>query len=267
MKKIINFAKKYWKDFINFQSTWWNISVKEDGFIYIKSSWYKVYDIYEKNSFSKISICWFNNDISKCHTLQEDILSKIIESNNTSEKKASIETWFHMLIKSKYVVHTHNLYINILLCSKKWQQIFKELFVDEFDYIWYFSPWLALFEELDKINNHKNIIFLKNHWIISHSDISFEDAYNNLSKIENTIRDYLKLKNFDNNTKNLDKVDNYLFPDIIVLENDKDIASVHQYTTDEIVRLNLEVDYLNIEEVEYIRNMKQEKYRKNLINK
>lgn len=266
MKEIKDFSKKIWNDIINFQWSGWNISIKDSNYLYIKSSWYSILDIYEKDALSKIGIKSFYNDLKNFKSIQEDELNQIIQKNNYSNKKSSIETWFHIAIKSKYVVHVHNIYLNVLLCSKKGIEILEKLFWNDFTYIKYLSPWLKLFQEIKNTKNIKNVIFLANHWLICHSNNSFDEIYGKIQSIQNCIKEYLELKDFSI-VNNLDKLSNYLFPDIILMQEDNLIHSTQIYIENEIQRLDLQLNYMKKEDVEYIKNMSSEKYRKSLFNK
>lgn len=265
MKEINNFSKEFWNDIINFQWTGWNISFKEDWYLYIKSSWYRISDIYTKWSLSKINISWFFDDLENEDDKTEDIITKLIEDNNLSKLKASIETGFHLSIDSKYIIHTHNIYINVLLCMDWWERILNTLFWDTIDIIDYKSPWLGLFNNLSAKKNLNSIILLKNHWIISHWNTSFIDLYKKINNIESIIRKKIKLDIFkvENNTWN---IDNHIFPDTIVI-NDKDVNSAHKYIKKQIKKIWWTIKYLSDDEVDYIKNMKTEKYRKRIFNK
>lgn len=265
MKEIKEFSVKYWKDIINFQSTWWNISVKNWNYLYIKSSGYSISDIHTKDSISIIDIDWCSKELFNNNILSDDDLNNIIEKNNRSDKKSSIETGFHLIIKSKYVIHTHNIYINVLLCSENWEKILWKLFWDSFDIIWFFSPWLWLYKEFNNKSNYKKIIFLKNHGVVIHSDVSFDDTYIILNEIEKTIFDYLKLEKFDFKTK-VKTISKYLFPDIIALGDDLEVKYAHNYIENSIKINSLVPSYIDEFYINYIKNMKQEKYRKSLIN-
>jgi hypothetical protein len=65
----------------------------------------------------------------------------------------------------------------------------------------------------------------------------------------------------------LNNICNYLFPDIIVMQNDYSINSAHVYVENEIKRLNLQLNYLENKDINYIKNMSLEKYRKSLFDK
>ena len=53
---------------------------------------------------------------------------EILNNTENKEIKASIETSMHILIDKKYVIHTHNILINIFACSKFPESFFKDIF-------------------------------------------------------------------------------------------------------------------------------------------
>jgi len=265
MDEIKKFSQNIWSDLINFQATWWNISLKKDWILYIKSSWYKIIDIYKNNSLSKIDINGFFFHIKYEKKILEENLVEIIKKNNKSKLKSSIETWFHLLLNSKYVIHTHNIYINVLLCMEWVEVILKNLFWEEITIIDYVSPWVWLFKAIKNKKNIQKIIFLKNHWIILHWNNSFIDLYNKLNKVELKIRKYLKLNNFQL-SREISNITKHIFPDSVVI-NDIEIYSSYCFIINEILRLWWNVKYLSEKDVNYIKNMTMEKYRKNLFNK
>lgn len=265
MKEIINFSKIIWNDIINFQWTGWNISYKEDNFLYIKSSWHKIEDIHLKNALSKVDIKWFKLELSEIPQLSEEKLTEIIEKNNKSQLKSSIETWLHLLFDSKYVIHTHNVYINVLLCMEWSEKVILDLFWETINLVDYYSPWLWLFTELNSDKKYSNVVLLKNHWIILHWNESFDDLYNKLSSIECIIKDYLKLDKFEK-LDNINKIKKHIFPDSIIID-DIDNYSVHKYIEKQIIKQWWKPSYLSKSDVDYIKNMNMEKYRKNLFDK
>lgn len=263
-EEIRNFSKDIWWDKVNFQWSWWNISYKENWKLFIKSSWYKINDIYLKNTLSEINIENFNRDIENEKILNEFKLSKIIERNNKSKFKSSIETGFHLLLKSKYIIHTHNVYVNVLLCMKDADILINKIFSNDIDLIWYYSPWYWLFKEIKKQKNHKKIIFLKNHGIILHGSNSFDELYKLLFSIEQKIKTYLWLKDYIDTWNSL-KIEKHIFPDSIMFPDNNEIYSAHIYIESAIKNIWQKVNYLEKEKIEFIKNMDCEKYRKNLL--
>ena len=85
MKEIIDFASTYWKRIEDFQSSGWNISLKNNWKLYIKSSWYKIIDICSKDALSEIDLQIYNELSSD---LSESDFFSVIEKYNLSQKKS-----------------------------------------------------------------------------------------------------------------------------------------------------------------------------------
>lgn len=116
--------------------------------------------------------------------------------------KPSMEIKFHKVIKSKYVLHYHPIYILLLQDNLPFDA----------DIIDYLKPGTdELTEAISKCN--KKIIFLKNHGVILHSDSlqEIKDLYNKLNEF--------------NLFKNIDLK---YTPDMVVLKNDPDIL-IHKF--------------------------------------
>ena len=107
--------------------------------------------------------------------------------------------------------------------------------------------------------------FLIQYWIILHWNISFDDLYKKLNEIEVIIKQYLKLDDF-RIQDNIEFIDKHIFPDTIVI-NDIEVYSSHYFIVNEILRNWGIINYLTNNEVNYIKNMNSEKYRKELFNK
>ena len=73
-----------------------------------------------------------------------------------------MEYLMHLKIPSKYVVHYHPIYVLPYLCSD-----YKFNFGTVIDYV---HPGKHLADEIKKIENLSNTIFLKNHGVIIHAD-------------------------------------------------------------------------------------------------
>lgn len=262
MKEIKEFSKKIWDDQVNFQATWWNISMKVWSHMCIKSSWYKIKDIFEKNAISFIDIDSFKKNMIDLELKEEDDLSSLIEKNNLSPLVASIETGFHVLLDT-YVIHSHNAYINVLMCMKGSDEIVYKLFGETVDMVDYFSPGLWLFQHLLHKDGYKKVIFLKNHWVIVHGNTGFDELYETLNRVVEKIKNYFCLSDFSV-SDTIKRIDAHIFPDSIIIQNDIEIYSVHHYIKKSIDTIGGKIKYLNIDDINYIINMKSETYRKQI---
>jgi rhamnose utilization protein RhaD (predicted bifunctional aldolase and dehydrogenase) len=67
----------------------------------------------------------------------------------------SMEIGFHIKLKSKIVVHTHPIFLNIILCSLESKSIIDMLFKDlKYKYIDYYTPGYELCNNISKIDEN-----------------------------------------------------------------------------------------------------------------
>jgi len=137
-----------------------NISVKSNGKIIVKTSGQK---ISETNLSSGISIC----EISKGKFQNEKQYSEYISRINTSEKNPSLESGFHIKLNNKYVIHTHPIHLNAILCSNESRAIIKGMFKNmPYQFVEYKTPGVDLCNAIDPNPHGNNIFFLQNHGLI-----------------------------------------------------------------------------------------------------
>lgn len=205
-----------------------NISIKQGKFIYIKSS---------------------GKDLKKYSSFNEDV-AKVNMINLKSKIKPSMELYFHLKL-NQYVLHYHPLYINALLCSSATDEELKEVFdVIELDEEYYsIINYTTPGEELaEKINNRKPIIFLRNHGVIIHSDVStmIERYYNYIHKLSS-----------------LFPIENHLMPDDVVLKNEE-IDIYYWALRGMISELKSTPNFLSLSNLIKLSENKDELYRRNL---
>lgn len=168
-----------------------NTSVKDydKGVMFIKASGYKLKDITANNAFvavnqKKIAEYYNSVDVSveKDYEKESAELSKsaIIPTEGVPLLRPSVEVGFHAILK-KYVVHTHSVYANILMCAESGESIANELLKNE-DYGFIFLPYinpgfeltLAMKKEIEnyvkKTGKYPEVIFMKNHGLVVSGD-------------------------------------------------------------------------------------------------
>lgn len=197
------------------------------------------------------------------------------------EIKPSLETSIHKLL-GNYVIHTHPILVGGIVCSYQGKQIFKTLFSDKF-YIWidYISPGINLSNKIkSKIKNYdirkKIIFFVQNHGVFVSAGSKSEciKAHDFIVKRLTTFF-YTKECNL---RKKYVKPNAYLTPDHVVYLSmnkkkcsDKQRLSINELCsyTNEVIALikdkGWKVKYLSKEDVEFIKTMKEEKYRQKII--
>nr|DAS04338.1 MAG TPA: aldolase [Caudoviricetes sp.] len=147
--------------------------------------------------------------------------------------KPSMEINFHKVIKSKYVLHYHPVYILLLQDDLPFD-------ADVIDYIKPGSDKLT--EAVSKCN--KKVIYLKNHGVILHSD--------SLQEIKEL---YFKLSEF-----NIFKIIRFNYtPDMVVLENSTDLA-LHKFIF-RVFKNITKIEELDQDDVNNLLNDENEMYR------
>lgn len=190
-----------------------NSSVKfSDGKMAIKASGFALSDVDLTNGYAVLE----NNsvlEILKCSDVvnqadknnRDEIIKSLIEKENlTKDIRPSIEIFLHSLL-GKYILHTHPISANNILCSYDWKEIIAKIFTNE-DYfitVPYATPGielaLSLQENVTKFLRQNNrlpeIIFMQNHGIII-SKSEADEVIFLTNKVVQKIENYLNV-NYD----------------------------------------------------------------------
>ena len=106
---------------------------------------------------------------------EEKYSQKLNESVIKGVGRPSMETGFHALIPHKYVIHSHPVYLNVLLCSNKGEDMTSSIF-NYFNWVSTTAPGKYLSLEILRILDQKQqlkdveIFFLENHGLIISSN-------------------------------------------------------------------------------------------------
>ena len=181
------------------------------------------------------------------------------------QKRPSMEVGFHSKIESKFVFHTHPIYLNSVLCSQESKEIINEILKDyDYDYIQYVTPGKELSVSFKKRADIK-IILLENHGLICCGD-SACDVFNLSMKINHLCKEWLirKSKTFKTFGVEQLQIDTscFLFPDAVVLNDD--MKKINQYMLYIQRDVGLTPNCMSETEVTKLLNMEEEKYRKAL---
>jgi hypothetical protein len=117
----------------------------------------------------------------------------VIEYNFIGNKRGSIETFMHSILK-KYTVHLHPIQINRILVSKKAIEIINEVYPNSL-IIEYLTPGIKVCNKIKEKYNNENIIFLLNHGIIITSN-DINHVYNLINDVLIKFEEYQQI-NFD----------------------------------------------------------------------
>ena len=165
-----------------------NTSVKINDLMFIKASGYNLTNIDENNGYTVI-----NNKLLLEH-INANVTKDVIEYNFIGNKRGSIETFMHSILK-KYTVHLHPIQINRILVSKKATEIINEIYPNSL-IIEYLTPGIKVCNKIKEKYNDENIIFLLNHGIIVTSD-DINQIYNLINDVLIKFESYQQI-NFDN---------------------------------------------------------------------
>lgn len=160
-----------------------NTSFKDEKNIWVKASGTSMATIDEggfvcldREKMQVISTREYStNSTEREQQVKEDLANAIVSPAN---KRPSVETSMHEIIRYPFVVHTHPTLVNGLLCGKSSKTLVKELFGTTAIYVEYTDPGYILFkkveEALETYRNEKGkeaqIIFLENHGIFVAAD-------------------------------------------------------------------------------------------------
>ena len=101
--------------------------------------------------------------------VKTDMFLSIIDT--AKNKRPSVETSLHEIIRYKFVVHLHPTLINGLLCSRNAKSLTHKIFGESVLFVPYIDPGYTLFKKLEsdiisyrgKFTKDPQIIFLENH--------------------------------------------------------------------------------------------------------
>jgi NAD(P)-dependent dehydrogenase (short-subunit alcohol dehydrogenase family)/rhamnose utilization protein RhaD (predicted bifunctional aldolase and dehydrogenase) len=188
IKELIEISKYYGnnKDYVIAGGG--NTSFKDDETIWIKASGQSLAEMTEdglvalnRDKLHVISSNTYSDDPSaREEEVKADMFLSIIDPGKN--KRPSVETSLHEIIRYKFVVHLHPTRINGILCSRNAKNLTHKLFSDSVLFVPYTDPGYILFKKLEsEIINYRQkffhdpqIIFLENHGVFVGAD-STED--------------------------------------------------------------------------------------------
>jgi len=239
-----------------------NISIKTGDYVIIKPSGFRIKDLKNLNKISVIGLDDFE-------------LKDLLVTGNLL--KPSLEFKFHTLF-DKYVLHTHPVYLVLLLSLVNSELILKDIYKNfDYDYIGYTEPGEKLYEKINNTKNIRNIVFLERHGLIVSSD-SGKEAVNITLEINGLAEKHLR-KMHKNNFRSFgdfiksdegvwEKLALFTFPDSAVfLQGEKVGASCREtYLAQKyIIKYGSkigELNALNEKEIRSLNSMESEKYRR-----
>jgi len=154
-----------------------NTSYKDENTIWVKASGYSLGHLTEnglvaldREKLHVISLREYPEDpLKREEEIKKDLAAAVL--GEYKEKRPSVETSLHNLIKYRFVVHLHPAMINGVLCSRNAKNLCTKLFGNEALFVHYTDPGYTLFKKLEKeinewrekYNNDPKIILIENH--------------------------------------------------------------------------------------------------------
>jgi len=199
VNELIEISQKFSQGIEWVQAAGGNTSVKDKESMLIKASGMRLSEISTNHGFVAVDHVkiaqFFNNGIesSEESKTSKQFVTNCILGDNTF--LPSMETGFHAVL-DKYVIHTHPIYLNAILCSKNSKSIIEKLFSNlDFTYIPYLAPGYFLSKQIAK-SDKKPILFLENHGLITHSTDKNQAIDLHLEVIEK-IKAHFSFENID----------------------------------------------------------------------
>lgn len=281
LKQFIKISQTLGKHAEYVQGRGGNTSYKSGDEMYIKASGFLLKDVKKNNGYTVCKIQPMIKFLLSKKDQSDTILDTLITTTIQKEKsfgKPSMETAMHAIIPSRYVIHTHSMYANVFNCIKNPQKYLKEILPTDYAIIPYKNPGYFLANHLANLQNKKKfpqVLFLKNHGLLIHGN-SADKVLEKHTEVNDKLKEFLA-KHIDTNlviTKEIADFSQHLFPDSVVYssvnktdisENKKqeiyEISSAIHFIKKGITALQEPIVYIAQENVEYIRNMGQEKHR------
>ena len=161
-----------------------NTSFKDDNIIRVKASGQPLAELTEdglvtlsREKLREISRKTYSEDpVQREDQVKKDLFASILDPSGN--KRPSVETSLHEMIRYRFIVHLHPTLINGVLCSRNARNITLKLFGDEVLFVPYTDPGYTLFKRLEaeiityrqKHQTDPQIIFLENHGVFVGAD-------------------------------------------------------------------------------------------------
>ncbi len=200
IKELIKISRFYGKDPSFLLAGGGNTSFKDESYIYVKASGFKLASI-EEDGFVKLDRNVLNRIWKKEYPANVDLREKqalkdLMDSRAKGEtKRPSVESLLHAVLPQKYIVHTHPAIVNGLTCSKNGRYIAEQLFHTRCMWVPSVNPGYILAKlikdhlvELEKkYKSLLDIILLENHGMFVGAETTRE-----IKAIHNFVMDTLK---------------------------------------------------------------------------
>lgn len=156
-----------------------NTSVKENGTMIIKASGFRLDEVSKNTGFVKVNhlpVKAFMQKATNELSQPDAELKQFVNDQIIGDKTflPSMETGFHAVLKD-YVIHTHPVVVNQILCSEKGEKVLEDIFKDEtMTILPSLRPGYFLSKAVADVTDIAPVIFLRNHGLIVHADTEAE---------------------------------------------------------------------------------------------
>ncbi len=218
-----------------------NISIKQGQTMFIKPTGTRLDQIHRQSDFAAVKFSQLQTDIVRLAQSQQvdtekekqylEVVQNSVDSS-ISPLKASMESGFHVLSTSKYVVHIHSV-LAMLIAEMHFNQELPSDFLSGYSigFLKYLRPGLKLAQALSEQKAFaQQFIFLKNHGLLFH----FNDLQE-IKKLEELHRDmqsFLSTKISSDDflqAQELVKGESlsgqwrYYYPDVVIMEQKQNV--------------------------------------------
>ncbi len=206
IKDLIEISKFYGSDKSFVIAGGGNTSYKDEKNIWVKASGYPLAEMNEEElvalSREKLRVIsqkiYPEDPLEREEQVKNDLLNCVVDPS--PDKRPSVETSLHDLIRYRFVVHLHPSAINGILCSRNAKNLVLQLFGDRALFVQYTDPGYTLFRKLEseislyreKFKDDPQIIMLENHGVFTGAD-STEEIKRIYSDITETAGKHLSL--------------------------------------------------------------------------
>jgi rhamnose utilization protein RhaD (predicted bifunctional aldolase and dehydrogenase)/NAD(P)-dependent dehydrogenase (short-subunit alcohol dehydrogenase family) len=177
-----------------------NSSFKNEETIWVKSSGQPMATLAEdglvalsRDRLHEISGKTYSEDpVEREDQVKNDLYKSILDPSQN--RRPSVETSLHEIIRYKFVVHLHPTLVNGVLCSRNAKNLVIQLFGERVLFVPYTDPGYTLFKALEseiiayrnKFGEDPRIIFLENHGVFAGAETT-DEIKNIYSEIISTI--------------------------------------------------------------------------------
>lgn len=175
-----------------------NSSVKrDDGKIYVKASGYQLTELSEEKGYACLDYKEIRMFFADCRDedINEISEKKVIQEAKIDGERPSIEAFLHSIAEGKYVLHTHPIWVNMIVAQKNAYELLNNILGEgSYTYVEYCKPGIELAWAYEKVRrlakSRTDIVFFANHGLLITGE-SYEDVIKKQYEVQAGISAYL----------------------------------------------------------------------------